>query len=218
MRAADAGLRRSLRVGVFGFAAYRLLPLITRHLATHHDAGLAVTQVEIPDRTAVLHRKVDVALGTPRDLPPTITATTVYLEHVVVALPNGHRRAGQPHVTLLKLSDEPIAGPAAGVAPEWDHLIEQAARAEGAVLRPAPATFGNLATALGVANEHRYPALLTSDVRHWSLPGVQLLDLRPALPWPTAVLVASDRIDPDVQAFTQAAQAAAAPPAAYKPE
>lgn len=58
---------------MFGFAVYRLLPLITRELA-HRHPGLTVTQAEEPDRDAVLHGRVDVALGTPLELPTGLSA------------------------------------------------------------------------------------------------------------------------------------------------
>lgn len=144
-------------------------------------------------------------LGTPLDLPVGLAASTIHREHVVAALPADHHLANQPAVDLRELLEEPVAGPAAGVAPEWDRLISGAARDAGTSVQAAPATFGNLATALGVAAEQRYPALLTSDVRHWPLAGVCVIDVQPTIRWDTAVLHLKGSSAQHVRGFLDAA-------------
>jgi DNA-binding transcriptional LysR family regulator len=202
--AARAAGELSLRAAAFGFAAYDILPQITRRLAAH-DPPVTVVQLEIPDRTAVLDGRADVALGTSLDPPAGITAEPVFTETVVVALPDTHPLATSSRVTLGDLAARPVAMPAAGVAPEWDQMIATAARRAGVTLTAAPVTFRGLATAVGVAVEGRHPALLTSEARRWPLPGVTLRPLEPRMLWTTAMLWPAHRPpSPALHAFVTA--------------
>lgn len=212
--AVEAAKRRAgqtLTVGAFGFAAYDIIARIGRDLADA-DPPVWVIQLEVADRDAVRAGQVDVALGTPLVLPASLEAEDVFVEPGVVALRADHPLAadGGP-VSLADLATGPVAMPAPGVALEWDRMIAHAAANAGVTLTAAPATFRNLATAVGVASEGRYPALLTGGARKRPLSDVVLRPIAPPLTWATAIIWSAARSNPAIEAFLAAGRRLAQP-------
>ncbi|MGR3793331.1 LysR family transcriptional regulator [Vannielia sp. SX4] len=103
-----------LKVGAIDSAAAGLMPQLLK-LVREAQPGLEVQLVEqktIHMLPRLLSGSLDIAFcRTPDVRDPRINFRTLFFETAVVALPDGHRLAGQDEINISDLADEPLIVP-----------------------------------------------------------------------------------------------------------
>jgi DNA-binding transcriptional LysR family regulator len=129
----DAG---SVRIGFFGSAGYRLLPLALsrfteRHPAVGIDLVLGQPHELLPD---LAHGDLDVLVVFENALDPWrppegVEVTYLFAEPQMLVVPERHRVAGRPSARLAELADEPWIATFGADTPV--SVLERAAAIEG---------------------------------------------------------------------------------------
>jgi DNA-binding transcriptional LysR family regulator len=159
VRLVGAGRTGLLRVGSTGLAAYRQLPQLAR-IATRELPGLELRfepdQLTPAQERALEEDRIDLALLRPPLRRSGLASRLVARERLVVAVPQGHRLAGDEPVRLAELRDEDLVG--YGVPDSVvDGAVTRACLAAGFLPRRGPQAAQNpvlltlVAAGLGVA-------------------------------------------------------------------
>jgi DNA-binding transcriptional LysR family regulator len=118
---AAAGLRGTLRIGLFGDVTAELTPLILNGVtAALPETRLTVRELSMTDQVeALLEGDVDVAILNPPVDTPQIAVDVLFEEPRVAMVPSGHPLAAATTAMVADLLDEPFALAAPGAPDAW---------------------------------------------------------------------------------------------------
>jgi DNA-binding transcriptional LysR family regulator len=185
VRAATARIARGQRVwfgiGFVPSTLYGPLPGVIRRFREAQpsvEVGLSemttVQQIE-----ALKAGRIDVGFGRLRFDDDRVTGEVITEETVVVALPTGHRLAGDPQLSLAELTSEPLLLYPAKPRPSYADQVLEMFRSRG--LQPAVALEANeMQTAIGLVVAGIGYALVPQSVRGLHRDGLVYLPLSDA--------------------------------------
>jgi len=119
-RAADRGEVGRLAVGFMASSAYTLLPWVLKDFrARFPEVRLDLRELTLPQQAEAFRRgEIDVSLLRPPVTDPNLQSEIVLDESLIVALPAGHRLAGQQRISIKSLADEDFV-----MFPRWQGLV-----------------------------------------------------------------------------------------------
>lgn len=130
-----AGRSGRVRLGFVGTATYELLPSVARRVREElPDVELVLRGEQLAPALldAVAADELDLAVLRPGGPPPAgLALAELRREPLVVALPRGHRLAGEPAVALGELAGEPLVAHPSGRRSTLQPLVLDACRAAG---------------------------------------------------------------------------------------
>lgn len=107
---AATGQLGTLDVGIFGSCVFQYIPsLLLRFRTGHPDVQVRLHDLTLPEQMLALREKrLDVGFYRQVSASPDLLVEMLYVEPVVVALPENHPLAGRKALRLQEISDEPV--------------------------------------------------------------------------------------------------------------
>lgn len=124
-RQAGRGQRGIVEVGFAPSAGYAgvLAASVERYRAAHPDVSLQLHEMEsLPQLEAIAAGRLDIGFVRPPLIaPPGVVIATLFQEPVLLALPAGHRLAGERAIEPAQLAEEPFVIPNQGMGESFHH-------------------------------------------------------------------------------------------------
>ncbi|TNM70464.1 LysR family transcriptional regulator [Streptomyces sp. NP160] len=209
-----AGRAGRVRLGFVGTATYELLPSVARRVRSElpevelelHGEQLAPALLD-----SVVADDLDLAVLRPAGPPPAgLVVQELRREPLLVALPAGHRLAGQERVGLAELAGEPLVAHPGGRRSTLQPLVLDACRAAG--FEPEVIEVGETGTLVALVAAGLGFGLVPEAVRALRLDGVVHRPLAGAPVEVPLALVHREGPSALVQRVAEAVRTAAATP------
>lgn len=207
-RAVKRGEAGRISIGFVTSAVYALVPGIWREYHRKFPAVEMRCQEMAPARAlhALRQREVDVAFVRLPVREPSLMATEISRERLLLALPTGHLRAGAANGRLKDFATETFVMVPRVVAPGFHDVLITECRRAGFSPRVGHEA-GEWQTVLALVAAGLGVALVPESLRHWQRPGVAYLNLTPRTAEVALELVwRKESAQPLVEAFVAVAK------------
>ncbi|WP_067650028.1 LysR family transcriptional regulator [Nocardia harenae] len=203
-RGAARGLRGRLRLGFTVIASYTALPhAVQRFRGACPQVAVDLTEVNSPALEEALDRgTIDLGVLHPPLERPHLRSTELPGEQLVLAVPAGHRLAGQPDIGFADLRGEPLLAAPRHIGPALFDALVSRLRAAGAEPRivqeatPMTTLAGLVAAGAGVG-------FVTSGIARATRPGVVFRPVPGAPAVPLAAAWATPEPSPAAARFLE---------------
>lgn len=170
---AGAGVAGRLDVALFGTGIFGAIPQLLRAFrAEAPDVKVVLHNMNKDEQVEALgHRTIDLAFNRVVQPPPGLTAETLLLERLYVAVPEGHPLEARTAIRLAELEGEPLVLFPSGPRPSFIDVVARMCRDTGfeptVVAEVADVVHGIALVASGGA-----VALVPESARNLRVPGV----------------------------------------------